>query len=361
MSSKEAFPDRNSQGPPPSPWFQKYGGQARNVLNKPHGAFRHSGVAPFFPQLHPTYYAEENAAFSHMAPYPQPSDYELDMLFGTEEAQIGLNAGLATWETGILREYLVNGWPGGHRQTDQVMPHILEHGFGVNVDERNWHPVFAKDRWYDLRLPIADGTFFPRAPPGINPSDVWSVDVQRVWEELRVSLELANRWLRHMAKGLWLNNMFNEQWVEWMEAEPLPFELDEPSLLGPNLKPWKIAVKNKDYDSEKTLKDIAEQLAPKLMWTFVDDGHHPYDAADNMDFYGRTVRHWNDGQEPTEDTPVAERKLPFLTIYIHVQPLRVLLNPQSTLSERCHSRWSMAMTVGCPWLSDYRECTNVLE
>jgi hypothetical protein len=183
--------------------------------------------------------------------------------------------------------------------------------------------------------------------PGINDSDVWSVDVPRLWHELSVSVELANRWLRHMATGPWLNHVVHEPWVEWMEAEPRADDLETIAKLGPNKKPWRIPAQSRDYDSAKTLKVFAERLAPNLVWTFVDDGYHPSATADNGDLFGRTIRHWNDGEEPKEDTPLADRKEPFLTIYIHVQNLRVLLDPNSTLAERCHATWSIAMTVGC--------------
>ncbi|KAH6632248.1 hypothetical protein F5144DRAFT_246348 [Chaetomium tenue] len=331
--------------PQKSPWFSKYGGEPRMVFNQPHEPVIDSGLAPLLPRLHPTYYSEDSTTFDHMPPYSMPTGDELDMLFTSEKSQIDLNARLTTWEMGVLGEHLVNGWGEGHREMDPVTPQILERGYGVEVDESSWHSVFAKSKWYDFRLPIVDGSVLRHPLPGINGSDVWSVDVPKIWSELRVSLELANRWLRYMGHSPWLSQLVHEQRVEWMEAEPTAAELDGPRHLGPNKKPWRIPDESKVYDSEKTLKVIAELLAPRLVWTFFDDGFHPCDAADHADFYGRTVRHWNGGNEPTKDTPPAERQLAFLSVYIHVKPLRVLLNPESTLSERCHARWSMALTM----------------
>ncbi|KAK3294382.1 uncharacterized protein B0H64DRAFT_185741, partial [Chaetomium fimeti] len=345
MSSPVSPDPSGRQEPQPSPWFSKYGGESRTILHTPHEPVTHSGLAPLFPRLHPTYYAEDRAAFDHMDPYPMPSGNELDMLFTTEKYQIDQNAGLTTWEMDVLGEHLVNGWAGGHRRMDSVTPHILDRGYGVEVDESSWHPVFAKGKWYNFRLPVIDGTLLRHPLPGVNESDVWSVDVPKIWNELRVSLELANRWLRHMAHGPWLNHLVHEQRVEWMDAEPTAAELDDPRHLGPNKKPWRIPGDIKVYDGEKTLKAIADLLAPRLVWTFLDDGFHPYDSADHGDPHGRTVRHWNGGREPTEDTPVAERQPAFLSVYIHLRPLRVLLDPKSTLSERCHARWSMAITM----------------
>jgi hypothetical protein len=341
--------------PPPSPWLRKYGGQARNVA-KYTTNFTHSGLAPFFPSLDPTFYAEDNITHSDITPYPRPSDHHLDMLFGTEKAQLDINRGLKTWEVGILGEHLVNGWPGGHRESDhrqpgQPMSDPLEHGYGVHVDETGWHPVFAKNKWYDLRLPIVDGNFIRSPPVNISPADVWSVDVPRVWSEVRVSVELANRWLRHMANGTWLNNMVHEDWEEWMEAEPNKADRElDPTQLGPNGKPGRIPVKNKKYDGKKTLQHIADMVSPRLIWTFVDDGYHPFSKADEGEYYGRTIHHWDGGEEPTEENPGVE---PFFAIYIHVHPIRVLLGQNSTLSERYHARWSLAMTVGCCYFSSW--------
>ena len=344
-------PQPNTPGPhepPPSPWLRKYGGQARNVAKYTNN-FTHSGLAPFFPSLDPTFYAEDNITHSDISPYTRPSDHHLDLLFGTEKAQLDINGGLKTWEAGILGEYLVNGWPGGHRESDHRQPgppmaDPLDHGYGVHVDETGWHPVFAKNKWYDLRLPIVDGIFIRNPPLNIDPADVWSVDVPRVWSVLRVSVELANRWLRHMVNGTWLKNMVHEDWEEWMEAKPNKADLNQdPTPLGPNDRPARIPAKNKKYDGNKTLQHIADMLSPKLIWTFVDDGYHPFSKADEGDYYGRTIHHWDGGKEPTEGNPGGVE--PFFAIYIHVHPIRVLLRKDSTLSERCHARWSLAMTV----------------
>jgi hypothetical protein len=335
---------------PPSPWFRKYGGEARSELNNPRETLSHSGLAPRFPGLHPTFYAEANETLGNLPPFQKPTDYELDMLFATEEAQLGVNAGLTTWEIAVLNERLVNGWAGGHRRSDTLPPRLLDAGYGAQVDEGGWHPVFARTKWYDFRVPIIDGRIFQHPIQGITNADVWSVDVPAVWNELKHSIELANRWFRQMATGPWLNNLCYENWEEWMEAQPTSGDLHGyPTAVGPDNKPMRVPAKAKKCDGEKVLQDIAQHLAPVLIRTFVDDGYHPYDSADKADFYGRTVREWNDGIEPKEETPEHERK-PFITTYIHVKPLRVLLDPKSTLAERCHARWSLALTVGFPSL-----------
>ncbi|KAK4096088.1 hypothetical protein N658DRAFT_436869, partial [Parathielavia hyrcaniae] len=178
MSNQPPSNTPSGNGPPPSPWLRKFGGHSRTVLNNPMEPLSHSGLAPRIPDLHPTFYAEGNDYLANLAPFAKPSDYELDMLFATEDFQLGMNGGLTTWELAVLNERLVNGWPGGHHQSDPNRPRLLEtNGLGAQVDESSWHPVFQKIRWYDFRVPIVDGKSTRHAVSGIAATDVWSVDV----------------------------------------------------------------------------------------------------------------------------------------------------------------------------------------
>ena len=171
----------------------------------------------------------------------------------------------------------------------------------------------------------------------------------RVWEELRVAIELADRWLKVMARGDWLGHMLYNTWEEWTEASPHGRDVEEaedfPALLSPHGKPWRIPASGDEHDPGRMLDDIAELLAKRHVWTFVDDGYHPGGSADDVDHYGRTVKEWNDGVEPSKDTPPDERSEPFVVTYVHVRVLRVLMNPDSTPEERCQARWSLANTV----------------
>ena len=271
------------------------------------------------------------------------------MLFSSEEAQLLMNAGLTTWEMTALAGEVVGGLPGGHRRVDGVLPYALDQvgGGGVRVDERRWSGVFGRGLWYDFGVGVLDGVMLKGPLNGVQAQDVWSVDCEGVWREVRVGLELADRWLKCMAGGAWLGNLVFEGREEWREAEPAYGDEDAiDNALGPNGKPWRVPGRGKGYGEEKVLREVEKRLRGRLVWTFMDDGHHPNDAADETDQYGRTVRHWNDGKEPREGTPMAQREKTFLAIYIHVRLLRVLLNPTSTLAERCQARWSMAMTVG---------------
>jgi hypothetical protein len=60
--------------------------------------------------------------------------------------------------------------------------------------------------------------------------------------------------------------------------------------------------------------------------------------------YGWTVATNDNGVRPKTTAEAVDGR--FVSIYLHVQPLRVLMNADSTLSERCRARFGMAITVG---------------
>lgn len=65
----------------------------------------------------------------------------------------------------------------------------------MTVDEPNWLPVFAKQRWYNLNRPLAEGyqgTLDGQFPAGAT----FSVDDPVFWERLSPAIELANRLMR---------------------------------------------------------------------------------------------------------------------------------------------------------------------
>ncbi len=343
---------------PPSPYAFKFGTHARSIVNEPRSTqsqpyHLHSGFAPLHPDLPNTFYARAPHHFANTPPVPKPSAEDLDILFSTEETQVLYNSGLTTWEMTTLAGEVACGLPGGHRFEDPAVPYAFDvgGGGGVRVDERRWCGVIGKGLWYDFGVRVYDGQWLRGNIRGVEAQDVWSVDCEAVWRETRVALELADRWLKYMAHGPWLGNLVFERREEWMEAEPPSTDVDAYyNVLGPNKKPWRVPGRGKGYDPETVLREIENRLRGRLVWTFMDDGHHPDDESDEGDLYGRTNRYWNDGKVPNQATPDAQREKTFLVIYTHVRFLRVLLNPQSTLAERCHTRWSMAMTV-CSCLS----------
>ncbi|KAJ4289415.1 SERTA domain-containing protein 3 [Collariella sp. IMI 366227] len=115
----------------------------------------HSGLAPIFPDLDARNYASTGPQLQNCTVIPKPSDSGLDQLFDTKRAQVQANHGMPTWEMAVLNEYLVNGWHGGHQSVGEMGPgpdaDVLDHGFGVQVDEGKWHAVFERGNEDTLR------------------------------------------------------------------------------------------------------------------------------------------------------------------------------------------------------------------
>ncbi|KAL2267211.1 hypothetical protein VTJ83DRAFT_4488 [Remersonia thermophila] len=266
------------------------------------------------------------------------------MLFGSEKAQLLANGGLPTWEFAPLAEFLANDWPGGHRANDRVVTLEEEKASLVRVDEDKWHPVWKRQKWYDFAVKIVDGEHIPKPVPGVGPEDVWSVDNRRLWEELRVCIELADRKLRLLAEHNFLYNIVHSVIEEWADAELTDQAADNPDydLVSPSGKPYRLPAKPKACSAEATLNIIADQVAPRLVWSFFDDDYfqdQTYIAESELFGFTRPV--WHNGEGPGH-TPDA---ITFLITHLHVAPLRVLLRDDSTAAERCHARFSFASTM----------------
>lgn len=114
-------------------------------------------------------------------PLPEPSDAEIGDLFVEEALQRQRLAGLTASEAMMLNH---NPMLAGK----VWLPDAMEE------DETDWHPVFRKCRWYDLRRNVADG--FPingRLNPNLPAGAIWSVDEPVIWDVLRPCLEMASR------------------------------------------------------------------------------------------------------------------------------------------------------------------------
>ncbi|KAI0142673.1 hypothetical protein GGR57DRAFT_508750 [Xylariaceae sp. FL1272] len=175
--------------PPKSPWLQRF--EFHNILRN--DIKSHSGYAPEFPRLNdPLYYGEFPNGGS-----AGPQDFaDADSVLFEEEFQRRQLLGLKTWEAGALSRYVrfspeSEFMSGGHRPEDHtpVVANILYYRDRIAVHEEGWLPLFRKDRWYDW---IESKPSTPEGQMG----KTWSVDDPRIWAELRVSLELADRMMK---------------------------------------------------------------------------------------------------------------------------------------------------------------------
>lgn len=191
---------------PLSPWAARYG-RTRDQFLHSLDPFRHSTFAPEYPRLDPRYYADNpdhDARFRGFA-----RGLEEDRLFYSERYQ-NIILKISTWQVGPLNRYVSFGprFPkalGGHNRVgdkddpssvinpisrltgvtyatnDEALMGVF-HSERIKVDEPKWFRFFRKSRWWDpeKRHDSALGL-------------QWSVDDPKVWAQLSIVLELANR------------------------------------------------------------------------------------------------------------------------------------------------------------------------
>ncbi|KAK4159821.1 hypothetical protein QBC43DRAFT_221119 [Cladorrhinum sp. PSN259] len=329
--------------PPPrpnSPWFEKYGGRSESILKFSEPVTNHSGFAPMLPFVSPE--APVRRGMIHM-PQPRPDDDDLDKVFATERQQKEWNSGLTTWETVVMNKFLL-----GDRKDDEVLNRweLLNWGL-VQVDEDTWNPVFKRDKWFNLRRRVLNPKYFDRATRRriqqrleLNPGTEWSVDVHGIWREFRLPLELANRWLGYMAKGPWLNNVVHRAPVLWSGAQGNELFMTDS---GDKIFPHKINEQEPVNLPAQTLAFISTHVANRIVWRFVDE--ETYDDMPRE----RWISHY-DGRTTVRAAgrPVGGPGGPrysAVCVDINVQPLRVLINPNTTLADRSMATVKLAATI----------------
>ncbi|KAI1428714.1 hypothetical protein F5Y12DRAFT_711006 [Xylaria sp. FL1777] len=207
---------------PSSPWATRfsYGNLAFTSQN-----VNHCPLAPVPRIDDPVYYDQDP-----LMPNLPHSDSDYDKALVCEKFQRDTLGGLCTWQSAALNRFLrfspESGLvSAGHRLIDKLpidLPLFSAHlpesswqqfplrtrpaisgtnedaGFSVyqreriKVDETQWFKFLRKERWLDWIGFTPDFTQEPRRR--------WSVDEPKIWEFLRVSIELVNRIFKSLIK-----------------------------------------------------------------------------------------------------------------------------------------------------------------
>lgn len=128
-----------------------------------------------------------------------PGNSEIEGLLSAEQSQRFLYDGLTSVETQAASEWLYDGQIGeilsGNGWNDWTT-HLKKL---IQVDESKWYPFFRKSHWFDLGNDPKIGIPNPIPPlADWKGNPYWSVDSEPVWEQLRVSIELADRILKQL-------------------------------------------------------------------------------------------------------------------------------------------------------------------
>ncbi|ORY69007.1 uncharacterized protein BCR38DRAFT_142559 [Pseudomassariella vexata] len=106
-------------------------------------------------------------------------------------------------------------WGGDKRWHDFIQGRIT-------VNENSWLNLFAKPRWYDLRPAKAharatDTIRYPFPQMEEHDTPWWTVDNPIIWEQVSISIELANRILLRLCqeRNPWINTLLFAKSLTW--------------------------------------------------------------------------------------------------------------------------------------------------
>ncbi|KAI0468218.1 hypothetical protein F4859DRAFT_491922 [Xylaria cf. heliscus] len=189
-----------SSAPPLSPWANRFssGVEIRKEPDFIWDNALHSGLAPEIPRFDdPIHYADMTGKLPTRAP---PSDEEIDRLFRTETYQEQLNQGIKTWEAAILNRWVRFSPRLGHISAGHMLgdagdyAKTLQDIFDVEkikVDESRWEMWLKKHHWLD---------WVEESPPGRDREKTWSVDDEKIWSILRITIELVDRVIKTLVE-----------------------------------------------------------------------------------------------------------------------------------------------------------------
>ncbi|KAI0551213.1 hypothetical protein F4679DRAFT_593659 [Xylaria curta] len=277
---------------PRSPWAARYDVTREDYLLI-EDEFLHSNFAPEYPRLDPRYYGDDPDSKEKFHGFRR--GLHEDRLFYSEFQQRH-ELKIYSWQSGILNRYVGFGprFPkllGGHNRVkndkhdpDSVIAAIHRltgvdydtsdealtavYNFErIKVDDSKWFRFFRKSRWWD-----PDSGDEPAL--GLR----WSVDDPKVWAQMRIILELANRMLNALVddEHNWLRTILFGRLDYWENfRDDAPFNRAR-ILLSRDAD--RLACQSKGiqsfFDMYPVLPDWRfrlEEVLKQARWTFKDD------------------------------------------------------------------------------------------
>ncbi|KAI1738701.1 hypothetical protein F4680DRAFT_467071 [Xylaria scruposa] len=277
---------------PSSPWAARYKITKDDFLHDL-DEFHHSSFAPEYPRLDPRHYGDSPDSKEKFHGFGRGL-HEDRLLYSEFQQRHELK--IYSWQVGVLNRYVGFGprFPkllGGHNRVktdkndpDSVIAAIrsftgvdyatsdealtaVYHSERIKVDDSKWFRFFRKSRWWD-------------PDPGDEPALGlrWSVDDPKVWAQLEIVLELANRMLNALVddKHEWLRTILFgrlDYWENFRDDAPsenarilLSREVDRLACQSQGIQSF--------WDTNPVLPDWRyrlEQLCRQARWTFKDD------------------------------------------------------------------------------------------
>ncbi|KAI8633052.1 hypothetical protein F5Y19DRAFT_490257 [Xylariaceae sp. FL1651] len=293
-----------------------------------------------FPRRHPKYY-NDPFANNEVIDMPQDGD-DLDRLFISESTQKSSFFGIRTWQATSLNRWvqfsstagLVSGGSVSTDDRTRANARMLVKAFEDNiirVNEANWLPFLRRDRWFDLigqrtrpMVPVARG-------------GPWSIDNPKVWNVLRISIELADRMLKAMVRDrhAGLETLLFGRLEYWKNVRPGTEPYREAKVLLSSAKevelataqgrtwtnPWAIPAANR----ERYWLDTMARYSQEQHWGFMPE-HDP----------GREWGVcWTDYGRPPYAGPIT----------LTTEGIRHIYEGDITLAERCLVQFNLTVAI----------------
>lgn len=122
------------------------------------------------------------------------------------------------------------------------------------VNEANWHPIFQKCRWYNLKRRVVDG--FPvngRLNPGLPSDAIWTVDEPVIWAALGPCLEMASR--------VFVASLGLPFWDAILDAQPMTHIWQEKRGLGVGINDVPYKATDRDTGNQRSVEELSALFA----------------------------------------------------------------------------------------------------
>ncbi|KAI3319514.1 hypothetical protein HD806DRAFT_548080 [Xylariaceae sp. AK1471] len=231
----------------------------------------HSGLAIEFPRLDPKFY-HDPVPDARTSDRPQ-NGVEFDRLFTSEFYQRKNLHGPRSWQAVLLNRWLGPSpfglVSGGHTSSDDAdMIQLILERDRIEVDESRWFQFLRRYRWYDL---VNDPNYPTLPAPRGGP---WSVDNPKIWNALRVCIELVDRIFRTL--------IFDRHSAMWDDIGPYALSSPDykaPVLLSAEMEREIATVENRqpylseleyvpEIDKADALGRKLEELCYGMAWSF---------------------------------------------------------------------------------------------
>ncbi|KAI0538608.1 hypothetical protein GGR58DRAFT_286573 [Xylaria digitata] len=223
--------------------------------------------------------------------------------------------------------------PGGHIRalsaegSTLIVHRLIYDTECIPVDEESWFPFLKRSRWWDTVWFDPDPLIY----------GVWSVDNSKIWEHLKMALEVANRIFRALLKDKhpYLHTALFGQITRWTDQEYQPTPCPEPFpnatvLLSYAYRQRRWAQCHGDVPYPlPSFAELTEADWTKRLEYLLEEqqlGFGPSEDVDADDFYGLHI---------------SQHK----QILFNVDGLRKLISKDLTLAERCVRTVQLATVV----------------